>query len=110
MSVQPVTPDVLATFREGFECYNRHDFDAMEAMYAPHAVIDLSRVFLDERPRRGRRERQALWEEMWNIYDGLRMDPVEVLDAGGDQYVVVVKIGQRGKRNGADGAQGGGCL
>jgi hypothetical protein len=35
VSARPVTPDVLAVFVEGFDCYNRHDFDAMEAMYAP---------------------------------------------------------------------------
>jgi ketosteroid isomerase-like protein len=30
------------------------------------------------------------------------MGPIEVLDVGGDRYVVVVELGGRGKRSGAD--------
>jgi ketosteroid isomerase-like protein len=102
VSVQAVGPDVLSAFRERFECYNRHDFDAMEAMYRPDGVLDTSRVFPGERPRRGYAEMRPYWEEIWEIWDGVRMDPVEVLDVGGDRYVVVVELGGRGKRSGAD--------
>jgi ketosteroid isomerase-like protein len=102
VSVQAVTSDVLADFRERFECYNRHDFDAMEAMYWPDAVFDPSRVFLGERSRRGYADMREYWEEIWEIWDGVRMDPAEVLDVGGDRYVVVVELGGRGKRSGAD--------
>jgi ketosteroid isomerase-like protein len=105
VSVQAVGPDVLAAFRERFECYNRHDFDAMEAMYHPDAVFDPSRVFPGERPRRGYADMRPYWEEMWEIWDGIQMNPVEVLDVGGDRYVVVVEFGLRGKRSGADVAQ-----
>ena len=45
---------------------------------------------------------RAYWEEMWAISGGLRIEPIEVLDVGGDRYVVVVKYGQRGKRSGVD--------
>ena len=102
VSVQAVTPDVLADFRERFECYNRHDFDGVEAMYWPDAVFDPSRDFLGERSRRGYAEMREYWEEIWEIWDGVRMDPTEVLDVGGDRYVVVVELGGRGKRGGAD--------
>ena len=84
MSVQAVTPEVLGAFQERFECYNRHDFDAMEEMYLPDAVFDTSRVFPGERPRRGYREMRPYWEEMWDIWDGVRMDPVEVLAKNAD--------------------------
>jgi len=42
------------------------------------------------------------WDEIWEIWDGVRMDPTEVLAVGGDRYVVVVELGGRGKRGGAD--------
>jgi ketosteroid isomerase-like protein len=103
-------PEILAAFIEGWDCYNRHDFDAMEALYSPDAVLDMSQVYLDERPRSGRADMRAYWEEMWDISDGLRIEPVEVLDVGGDRYVVVVKYGQRGKRSGARVEQGLACL
>jgi ketosteroid isomerase-like protein len=102
VSVQPATPDVLARFVEGFDCYNRHDFDAMVAMYAPDAVSDFSRVFLDERPRRGREDIRAFWDQMWDTSGGMSISPVEVLDVGDDRYVVVVAFGLRGKRSGVD--------
>jgi ketosteroid isomerase-like protein len=105
VSVQPVAPDVLAVFVEGFECYNRHDFDAMEALYAPDAVSDFSRVFLDERPRAGRRDIRAFWDEMWETTGGMSIVPVEVLDVGDGRYVVVVAFGLRGKRSGVDVAE-----
>jgi ketosteroid isomerase-like protein len=102
VSVQTATPAVLADFRERFECYNRHDFDAMEGMYQPDAVFDPSRVFPGERPRSGYEDMREYWEEIWEIWDGVRMDPAEVLDVGGDRYVVVVELGGRGRRSGAD--------
>jgi ketosteroid isomerase-like protein len=103
-------PEALAAFIEGWECYNRHDFDAMAALYSSDAVLDMSRVYLDERPRRGHEDMRAYWEEMWEISGGMRIEPVEVLDVGGDRYVVVVKYGQRGKRSGADVGQELACL
>jgi ketosteroid isomerase-like protein len=99
---ESVSAERFASFVEGWECYNRHDFDAMEAHYRADAVLDVSRVYLDERPRRGREEMRAYWEQMWEISAGLRMDPVEALDVGGERYVVVMRFGQRGKRSGAD--------
>ena len=47
---------------------------------------------------------------MWEISDGLRIEPIEVLDVGGDRYVVVVRYGQRGKRSGSDVEQGLACV
>ena len=89
-------------FDEGFECYNRHDFDAMFEMYVEDAVLDVSRVFLDESPRKGRAEMRAYWDRMWDISGGMRSDPVEVLDVGEGRYVVLVAFGMVGKLSGVD--------
>jgi ketosteroid isomerase-like protein len=99
---EPVSPERFASVVEKWECHNRHDFDAMEAHDRPDAVLDVSCVYLDERPRRGREEMRAYWEQMWEISAGLRMEPVEVLDVGSDRYLVMMRFGQRGKRSGAD--------
>lgn len=105
MSVEAATPEVFAGVVERFECYNRHDFDAMEEMYHPDAVVDYSHVFPGERPRRGRREMRRAWDDWWEVWDGIRMDPVEVLAVGDDRHVVVVELGARGRHSGADVAQ-----
>jgi hypothetical protein len=65
-------------------------------------VLDVSQVFLDERPRQGRASIRAYWDQMWDISGGVRGDPVEVLDVGGGRYVVVVAFGLVGKLSGAD--------
>ena len=74
-NVQPATPDVLAVFVEGFECYNRHDFDAMMEMYASDAVSDFSRVLFDEQPRTGRKEIRAFWDRLWDTSGGMSVRP-----------------------------------
>ena len=102
---QQATPDVLAMFVEGFDCYNRHDFDGMAALYAPDAVSDFSRVFLDEQPRRGLKEIRAFWDQMWDTSGGMSIHPIEALDVGDGRYVVVVEFGMRGKRSGVDVAE-----
>ena len=95
-------PEIQMFFDEGFECYNRHDFDAMLQAYAADAVLDVSRVFLDERPREGHGAMRAYWDQMWDISGGLHIDPVEVLDVSGGRYVVVVTFGMVGKLSGVD--------
>jgi ketosteroid isomerase-like protein len=102
---KPVTPDVFAVFVEGFECYNRHDFDAMMEMYAPDAVSDYSRVLFDEQPRTGRKEIRAFWDQLWDTSSGMSVRPVEVLDVGANRFIVVVAFGMRGKRSGVDVAE-----
>jgi ketosteroid isomerase-like protein len=101
-AVQSAKPEIQIFFAEGFECYNRHDFDAMLEIYAEDAVLDVSRIFLDENPRQGREDVRAYWDQMWDISGGMRGDPVEVLDVGDGRYVVVVAFGMVGKLSGVD--------
>jgi hypothetical protein len=74
----------------------------MLEMYAVDAVLDVSRVFLDEQPRQGHEDMRSYWDQMWDISGGLRSDPVEVLDVGEGRYVVVVAFGMVGKLSGVD--------
>jgi ketosteroid isomerase-like protein len=105
MPAEVASPEILEAFEERFECWNRHDFDAMEEMYAPDAELDVSAVFTDQPPLRGRAQMRPYWEQMWDVWDGVRMDPEEVLDAGSGRYVVTVRLGGRGRRSGAEVAQ-----
>jgi SnoaL-like domain len=71
-------------------------------MYAVYAVLDVSRVFVDENPRQGREDMRSYWEQMWDISGGMRSDPVEVLDVGEGRYLVLVAFGMVGKLSGVD--------
>jgi hypothetical protein len=42
------------------------------------------------------------WDEVWEIWEGMRMDPLEVFDIGRGRYVVDVRLWGKGKRSGAE--------
>ena len=102
--VQPVSPEVLDRLRleERFECWNRGEFELMLEPYAEDAVFDVSAVFTDIAPVRGRENMQRCWQEMRETWDGVRLDPVELLDVGDGGYVVDLRLWGRGRRSGAE--------
>jgi ketosteroid isomerase-like protein len=89
-------------FTERFECWNRGELDRMQAMYAEDAVFDVSPVFTDQAPVRGHEHMRRYWDELWEVWGGLRLDPIEALDMGDGRYVVDVRLWGKGKRSGAE--------
>jgi ketosteroid isomerase-like protein len=96
------SPEVLERFREGFECWNDGELDLMQEMYAEDGEYDASAVFTDTRPYRGHERMRRQWDELWEVWEGVRMDPLEVFDIGGRRFVVDVRLWGRGKRSGAE--------
>ena len=74
----------------------------MQAMYAEDGVFDVSAVFADIAPARGHQNMRRQWEEVWETWGGLRLDPVEVFDVGDGRYVVDVRLWGKGKQSGAE--------
>ena len=74
----------------------------MLAMYAEDAVFDVSAVFTDVAPVRGHQNMRRYWDEMWEIWGGLRLDVLEAFDVGEDRYVVDVRLWGKGKRSGVE--------
>ena len=72
----------------------------MQAMYAEDAVFDVSAVFIDVPPARGHQSMRRYWDEVWEIWRGLRLDPLEAFDVGGGRYVVDVRLWGKGKQSG----------
>ena len=97
-----VSPQVLAQVKEVFECWNERDFEGMLDMWAEDGVFDVSAVFADLAPTRGREEVSRCWQEMLESLDGLRMDPIEVFSLGSRRYVVHMRLWGKGKRSGAE--------
>jgi ketosteroid isomerase-like protein len=89
-------------FTERFECWNRGELDQMQAMYAEDAVFDDSAVSTDAGVARGHQAMRRHWEEMWEVWGGLRLDPIEAFDMGDGRYVVHVRLWGKGKRSGAE--------
>jgi ketosteroid isomerase-like protein len=100
--VQAASPEVLERFKEGFECWNGGKLDLMQDAYAVDGEVDLSAVFMDTKPIRGHESMRRYWDEVWETWEGVRMDPLEVFDVGGGRFVVDVRWWGKGKRSGAE--------
>ena len=74
----------------------------MEQMYAEDTVFDVSAVFTDVAPMRGKENIRRYWYELRETWAGLRLDPVEVLDVGDGRYVADLRLWGKGKRSGAE--------
>jgi ketosteroid isomerase-like protein len=99
---ETVSPDVLERFKEGFECWNDGELDLMQDMYAEDGEFDMSAVFTDTPTFRGHEAMRRQWEEMWETWEGIRMDPLEVFDMGRRRFVVEIRLWGKGKRSGAE--------
>jgi ketosteroid isomerase-like protein len=99
---QTVSTEVFDQFTERFECWNRGELDQMQAMYAEDGVFDVSAVFTDVPPARGHQHMRRQWEEVWETWGGLRLDPVGAFDVGDARYVVDVRLWGKGKRSGVE--------
>ncbi|HXF01245.1 MAG TPA: nuclear transport factor 2 family protein [Solirubrobacterales bacterium] len=99
---QTVSPAVLDQFKERFECWNRGELDLMQNLYAEDAVWDISGVFTDVAPMQGHESLRRYWDEVWETWEGVRMDPLAVFDVGDGRYVVDVRLWGKGKRSGVE--------
>jgi ketosteroid isomerase-like protein len=99
---QAASQEVVERFKEGFECWNGGELDLMQNQYAEDGEFDLSAVFTDIPPFRGHQSMRRQWDELWETWEGVRMDPLEVFDLGHGRFVVDVRLWGKGKRSGAE--------
>jgi ketosteroid isomerase-like protein len=99
---ESVSPEIVERFKEGFECWNDGELDLMQDMYAEDGEYDMSAVFTDTPPIRGHEAMRRQWDEMWETWEGIRMDPLHVFDVGRRRFVVDVRLWGKGKRSGAE--------
>jgi ketosteroid isomerase-like protein len=74
----------------------------MQEPYADDAVLDVSAVFTDVAPMRGQQDMLRYWHELRETWEGMRLDPLDVLDAGNGRYVVEMRLWGKGQRSGAE--------
>ena len=93
-------PEVVEGFLHGYGCWNRRELAEMMDGYAPDAEVDYSALLLDEGVHRGRQAIAAFYARLREVWSGVSWEPEEVIDAGDDAVVVVVRIATVGKRSG----------
>jgi ketosteroid isomerase-like protein len=99
---QPASPEILARVKENFEWWNGGEPELMLGEYAEDGEIDLSAVFTDMPVFRGHEGIRRQVDQLWEAWEGVRMDSLEVFDAGPGRFVVDVRWWGKGKRSGAE--------
>jgi ketosteroid isomerase-like protein len=88
--------------RRGLEAFNEREWDVAMGDIHEHAVWVPSSGFPDAAPRFGRSAIQKFWVELSTTLPGFQATAEEVLDAGGDQVVAIVRTHGIGRGSGAD--------
>ena len=94
----------VETVREALVAYNRGDLDAFLDEYWTDD-IDYRAVEGapdDHGPIHGKAEMRAYLQDWFDTFDDLKIEPLEVIDAGQDQAVAVVRFGGRAKLSGVE--------
>ncbi len=90
--------------RDAVAAYNRGDLDAFLDEYWTDD-IDYRAVEGapdDHGPIHGKAEMRAYMQDWFDTFDDLKVEPLEVIDAGDDQAVAVVRLGGRAKLSGVE--------
>ena len=88
--------------RSGLEAFNERDWDAAMAAIHEHAVWVPSPGFPDSAPRHGKTAIRKFWVELSTTLPGFQSSIEELVDAGGDQVVALVRTHGIGAGSGAD--------
>jgi ketosteroid isomerase-like protein len=99
---ETASPEVVARFNQGYEWWNCGELDLMLDEYAEDGELDLTAVFADTSVFRGHEHMRLQIAEFWDIWEGVRMDPLEVVDIGDGRFVVDVRFWGKGKRSGVE--------
>ena len=94
----------VESVREAVVAYNRGDLDAFLDEYWTDD-IDYRAVEGapdDHGPIHGKAEMRAYMQDWFDTFDDLKVEPLEVIDAGEEQAVAVVRFGGRAKLSGVE--------
>jgi ketosteroid isomerase-like protein len=87
--------------RRGYEALNRGDVEGMIETTEPHARWDLSERVFNPAVYEGHDGIRRFIEEIDEVWDHFRLEPLEFIDAG-DKVVVSHLVRGRGKGSGVD--------
>jgi ketosteroid isomerase-like protein len=107
---ETASPEIIARVRENFEWWNGGDPYLMLDEYAEDGELDLSAVFTDTPVIRGHDGMRRQLDEFWAVWEGVKMDALEVFEIGRLRFVVDVRLWGKGRRSGAEVDQRFACL
>ena len=97
-----VWPDIKALVDKGFTCWNTGEIDLMVDDYADDAEVDTTTAVPDGRRYKGREEFVRYFHDLWDAWDRLRMEPLDVVEVGGGRFLVEVRLTGTGRSSGIE--------
>ena len=86
-----------------FEAWNRNGLDAFADRWADDIEWRAVEGAPDDRgPLHGKAACRSYLQDWLDTFDGLTVEPVELIDAGGGRVVAVLRYSGRAKRSGGD--------
>jgi ketosteroid isomerase-like protein len=93
----------IQTVRDAAAAFNRGDVDAWLEYLADDIDYRAVEGALDDRgPMHGKDAVRAYMQDWLDMFDDLRSEPVELIDAGEDRVIAVVRISGRAKLSGVE--------
>jgi ketosteroid isomerase-like protein len=97
-----VSPDIKALVNKGFTCWNGGEIDLMVDDYADDAEVDTTTAVPDGRCYTGREEFVRYFHDLWDAWDRLRMEPLDVAEVGSGRFIVEVRLTGTGRSSGIE--------
>ena len=89
--------------RDSAAAYSRGDLDALSEYWTDDIDHRAAEGALDDRgPIHGKAEMRAYLQDWLDMFDPITVEPLELIDAGGDEVVAVLKFGGRAKLSGVE--------
>jgi ketosteroid isomerase-like protein len=89
--------------RDAAAAFNRGDLDTWVESWADDIDYRAIEGALDDRgPMHGKEAVRAYVQDWLDTFDNFRAEPVELIDAGEDQVVAVLRLGARAKLSGVE--------
>jgi ketosteroid isomerase-like protein len=96
------SPEIRARITESFEYWNDGEPQLMLEEYAEDGELDLTAVFTDMPVFHGHEGIRGQIEALWETWEGVRMNALEVFDMGARHFVVEARWWGKGRRSGAE--------
>ena len=89
--------------RDAAAAFNRGDLDAWFEYWADDIDYRAAEGALDDRgPMQGKDAVRAYVQDWLDMFDDFKVEPVELIDAGEDQVIAVLRISGRAKLSGVE--------
>jgi ketosteroid isomerase-like protein len=93
----------VKTARDALAAFNRGDLDAFLEYLTDDIDYRAAEGALDDRgPIHGKDALRAFMQDWLDLFDDFRAEPVEVIEAGEDKVIAVVRISGRAKLSGVE--------